>query len=145
MFLTLDRLMAAAFTLKSDDVLGISVCDGVLAMTFLSEPPRFAGGWLYTCTERDGSQFEECIVRGQPTNKWVSYQKVHIHACEFIPGLHHLLRATSTDAYVLSDDVDWKEWIESYRYSAFANSLPAFYSRSVRKGTLRSLRAEWSL
>ena len=143
-FVTPIKLLAKIFALKAGNVSGISISKNFPIIEFSSEPKNIKGGWVYSCTENPDKPFEEIIVRGQHTGKWVGFDKVPITEPEYVPGLEHLMRHDNLQVYILKDGIDLKEWSNKKKNLTFSGGggLDSFYAEQVKAGNVRHLNAE---
>jgi hypothetical protein len=132
-------VVAAMFAVIGENIIGIHQDEYGARMIFSHIPQTpDGGGWLYTCPENPEHPFQEVIVRGQHTNKWVSFDKVAVSTPEFIPGLKALVEQYQVQAYVLTEGIDPEIWRVMDRDASYSEQLD-FTQRQVMAGHLRHL------
>ena len=113
-FVTRDRKSAEMFALKVREAITITTFQGEGRMVYSRIPKGLHGGWLYTCSENPERPFRQISIRGQPSDKWVSPEKVLVTMPVFIPGLEYIARR-GVEVYVLSCGVTSEMWSDITR------------------------------
>jgi hypothetical protein len=109
-FVTPNKLVAKLFAVKTPEAIYIAENDGFPVIVFCCEPKDTRGGWVYTCLESPSEPFEELIVGGRHTDKWVSYRKTSISEPEHVSGLEQLVEQDNLQLFILKQGIDRDEW-----------------------------------
>jgi hypothetical protein len=114
-FLTKSLNMARVYALKTPGLkMTISSKSGFYAI-YNEEPNNVGVGYVYKISQLDYPEFEEIVVQGRRTHRWVSYNQLdtRTYECEVIRGIEHLSKLVGLMVYRVPPERDWIEVILS--------------------------------
>jgi hypothetical protein len=100
-FVTPDELCACIFSLKTATLSVMSVTPE-FSFAIYSRPPSSLGvGYVYKFDQMDYLPFEQTAARGQPTGKWVSFERLdtRTHPHLIVSGIEELMERYGVQVY----------------------------------------------
>jgi hypothetical protein len=143
-FLTASAIFAKVFSLKSDS-LGFINLGTVPTAIYVERPVNVGTGYIYRFLQDEYQPFVQIVVRGRPTNKWVSYERLDVtrHPPQIVGGVSDLMRNCQLQIFYLRDRSVRESIFATAREYSFAEERRyfGFLATQLRVGSLVHLNS----